>query len=68
MRVQKTSARLNAVAFSGGGRNAEEDAKSFKLLQEQARQLGRDTQFTAVQAAQSQENFGMSSKLCMRFS
>ena len=49
-------ARLNAVAFSGGGRNAEEDAKSFKLLQEQARQLGQDTQFTAVQAAQSQEN------------
>ncbi|MBQ7544925.1 MAG: phage tail tape measure protein [Synergistaceae bacterium] len=53
---EHAAARLNAVAFSGGGRNAEEDAKSFKLLQAQARQLGRDTQFTAVQAAQSQEN------------
>ncbi len=53
---EHAAARLNAVAFSGGGRNAEEDAKSFKALQEQARQLGRDTQFTAVQAAQSQEN------------
>ena len=53
---EHAAARLNAVAFSGGGRNAEKDAKSFKALQEQARQLGRDTQFTAVQAAQSQEN------------
>ncbi len=53
---EHAAARLNAVAFSGGGRNAEEDAKSFKKLQAQARQLGRDTQFTAVQAAQSQEN------------
>lgn len=53
---EHAAARLNAVAFSGGGRNAVEDAKSFKKLQAQARQLGRDTQFTAVQAAQSQEN------------
>ena len=53
---EHAAARLNAVAFSGGGRNAEEDAKSFQALQKQARQLGRDTQFTAVQAAQSQEN------------
>ena len=53
---EHAAARLNAVAFSGGGRNAEEDAKAFKALQAQARQLGRDTQFTAVQAAQSQEN------------
>ena len=53
---EHAAARLNAVAFSGGGRNAEEDAKSFAALQKQARQLGRDTQFTAVQAAQSQEN------------
>ncbi|MBQ3655203.1 MAG: phage tail tape measure protein, partial [Synergistaceae bacterium] len=53
---EHAAARLNAVAFSGGGRNKEEDAKAFKALQEQARQLGRDTQFTAVQAAQSQEN------------
>lgn len=53
---EQASARLNAVAFSGGGRNKEEDEKSFKALKAQARQLGRDTQFTAVQAAQSQEN------------
>lgn len=53
---ESAMARVNAVAFSGAGRNAEEDAKSLQALTEQARQLGRDTQFTAVQAAQSQEN------------
>ena len=53
---EHAAARLNAVAFSGGGRNPKKDAENFKKLQAQARQLGRDTQFTAVQAAQSQEN------------
>ncbi|MBR2209026.1 MAG: phage tail tape measure protein [Synergistaceae bacterium] len=53
---EQAMARVNAVAFSGGGRDKEADAKAFKALQEQARQLGRDTQFTATQAAQSQEN------------
>ena len=53
---ESAMARVNAVAFSGAGRDKEADAKSFKALEEQARQLGRDTQFTAVQAAQSQEN------------
>ena len=38
------------------GRDKEQDAKDFQALQQQARQLGRDTQFTQVQAAQSQEN------------
>ncbi|MBR1658156.1 MAG: phage tail tape measure protein [Synergistaceae bacterium] len=53
---ESAMARVNAVAFSGAGRDKEADAKSFQALSEQARQLGRDTQFTAVQAAQSQEN------------
>ena len=53
---ESAMARVNAVAFSGAGRDKEADAKSFKALSEQARQLGRDTQFTAAQAAQSQEN------------
>ena len=53
---ESAMARVNAVAFSGGGRNKEEDAKYFKELEKQARQLGRDTQFTAMQAANSQEN------------
>lgn len=53
---EQAMARVNAVAFSGGGRDKEADAEAFKALQEQARQLGRDTQYTAVQAAQSQEN------------
>ena len=53
---EQAMARVNAVAFSGGGRDKTADAEAFKALQEQARQLGRDTQFTAVQAAQSQEN------------
>ena len=53
---EQAMARVNAVAFSGAGRDKAADAEAFKALQEQARQLGRDTQFTAVQAAQSQEN------------
>lgn len=53
---EQAMARVNAVAFSGGGRDKAADAEAFKALQEQARQLGRDTQFSAVQAAQSQEN------------
>ena len=53
---ESAMARVNAVAFSGAGRDKEADAKSLQALSEQARQLGRDTQFTAVQAAQSQEN------------
>lgn len=53
---ESAMARVNAVAFSGAGRDSTADAESLKALTEQARQLGRDTQFTAVQAAQSQEN------------
>lgn len=57
---EQAMARVNAVAFSGGNnRTAEQkaaNAEAFKALQEQARQLGRDTQYTAVQAAQTQEN------------
>ena len=49
-------ARVNAVAFSGAGRDKEQDAKDFQLLREQALQLGRDTKFTSTEAAQSQEN------------
>ncbi|MBR2208898.1 MAG: phage tail tape measure protein [Synergistaceae bacterium] len=49
-------ARVNAVAFSGAGRNKEQDAKDFALLQKQARDLGASTQFTSVQAANTQEN------------
>lgn len=49
-------ARVNAVAFSGAGRNKKQDAEDFALLQAQARKLGGDTQFTAVQAANTQEN------------
>ena len=56
---EQAMARVNAVAFTGGDKSDKQraaDAEDFKALQEQARQLGRDTQFTAVQAAQSQEN------------
>ena len=53
---EMANARLNAVAFSGAGRNKEQDAKDFAALQAQSRKLGRDTQYTAIQAVQSQEN------------
>ena len=57
---ESAMARVNAVAFSGGNnRTAEQkaaNAEAFKALQEQARELGRTTQYTAVQAAQTQEN------------
>ena len=53
---EMANAKLNAVAFSGAGRDKEQDAKDFAALQAQSRQLGRDTQFTAVQAVQSQES------------
>lgn len=56
---QQAMARVQAVAFTGKNKSPEQqaaDAEAFKQLQEQARQLGRDTQFTATQAAQSQEN------------
>ena len=51
-------ARVNAVAFTGLGKSKEQkafDAEEFKKLQEQARQLGRETQYTASQAANTQE-------------
>ena len=60
MDFEAAMARVNAVAFSGANnRTAEQKAankKAFEALQEQARQLGRDTQFTAVEAANTQEN------------
>ena len=52
---EQAMARVNAVAFSGGGRDKKADAKAFKALQEQARQLGRDTQYTATQAINTKE-------------
>ena len=56
---QQAMARVQAVSFTGKGKTDEQkkaDAEAFKQLQEQALQLGRDTQYTATQAAQSQEN------------
>ena len=53
---EQQMARINAVSFSGAGRNKVQDAKEFEALRKQALQLGADTQFSAVQAAQSQEN------------
>ena len=57
---ESAMARVNAVAFSGGNnRTAEQkaaNAEALKALEEQARELGRATQYTAVQAAQTQEN------------
>ncbi|MBQ7734252.1 MAG: phage tail tape measure protein, partial [Synergistaceae bacterium] len=50
---------VKAVAFTGKDRTPEEAARSqaeFAQLREQALQLGADTQFTAIQAANSQEN------------
>ena len=56
MDFEAAMARVNAVAFSGAGRNKAQDAKDFALLQKQAQELGASTQFTAVQAANTQEN------------
>ena len=53
---EQQMARINAVSFSGAGRAKAQDAKEFEALRKQALQLGADTQFSAVQAAQSQEN------------
>ncbi|MBQ6773808.1 MAG: phage tail tape measure protein [Synergistaceae bacterium] len=56
---QQAMARVNAVAFTGKNKTPEQqaaDQAAFEALQKQARQLGRDTQYTATQAAQSQEN------------
>ncbi|MBR1487100.1 MAG: phage tail tape measure protein, partial [Synergistaceae bacterium] len=56
MDFEAAMARVNAVAFSGAGRNKEQDAKDFAMLQAQARNLGATTKFTAVDAASTQEN------------
>ena len=53
---EQQMARIDAVAFSGAGRDKVQDAQDFEALRKQALQLGADTQFSAVQAAQSQEN------------
>ena len=56
---QQAMARVQAVAFTGKNKSLEQqaaDAEALARLTEQARQLGRDTQYTATQAAQSQEN------------
>ena len=44
---EQAMARVGAVSGAEG--------ENFELLQKQARDLGRDTQFTAMQAANSQE-------------
>lgn len=55
---EQAMARTKAVAFTGKNKTPEQkaaDDAAFKALQAQALQLGADTQFTAIQAAQSQE-------------
>lgn len=55
---EQAMARTKAVAFTGKNKTPEQqaaDAEAFAQLQAQARQLGRDTQYTATQAANSQE-------------
>ena len=55
---EQAMARTKAVAFTGKNKSAEQkaaDDEAFAKLQAQARQLGRDTQYTATQAANSQE-------------
>ena len=54
---EMANARLNAVAFSGAGRNKMQDEKDFIDLKEQSRQLARETQYNAVEVTKSQENF-----------
>ena len=49
---ESAMARVKAVSFSGD--NA--DMSKFDMLKAQALQLGADTKFTAIQAAQTQEN------------
>lgn len=56
MNFEQAMARVNAAGFSGGGRNVEQDKKDFELLRKQAIQLGGATKFTAVEAANAQEN------------
>ncbi|MBR0075141.1 MAG: phage tail tape measure protein [Synergistaceae bacterium] len=56
MDFEQAMARVDAAAFSGGGRNKEQDQKDLEALKKQAIQLGGDTIFTAVQAANAQEN------------
>ena len=51
-------ARVNAVAFTGLGKSDKQkalDAEEFQKMQAQARELGRATQYTAVQVANTQE-------------
>jgi TP901 family phage tail tape measure protein len=50
---EQAMARVQAVTMNNTGTKA--GAENMRLLSEQARQLGRDTQFTAAQAANSQE-------------
>ena len=55
---EQAMARTKAVAFTGKNKTSEQkaaDDEAFAQLQAQARQLGRDTQYTATQAANSQE-------------
>ena len=61
---ESAMARVKAVAFSGEGA----DLSGFEAMKNQALQLGADTQFTAIQAAATQENLaraGMSAKNIM---
>jgi TP901 family phage tail tape measure protein len=50
---EQAMARVQAV--TGNNTSLKAGAENMKMLSEQARQLGRDTQFTATQAANSQE-------------
>ena len=55
---EQAMARTKAVAFTGKNKSPEQkaaDEAAFAQLEAQARQLGRDTQYTATQAANSQE-------------
>lgn len=61
---ESAMARVKAVAFSGEGA----DLSGFEAMKAQALQLGADTQFTAIQAAATQENLaraGMSAQNIM---
>ena len=48
---ESAMARVKAVGFTDG-----RDMEGFNLMREQALRLGADTKFTAVEAAQAQEN------------
>ena len=59
MNFEQAMSGVNAIMFSGGKRTDEQktaDAAALAELRAQALKLGSETQFTAMQAANSQEN------------